>query len=146
MQEVWGSNPTGRVTGKSIPSLWTDNRPAIKGLRPPEHHAGHSILIKRLLQVKEKQHLCFDFILYSNFLLYRWELYWRENHSILIKRLLRVNKNMLARSGYCRSTIAYTYIYIYIYTYICVISLSLYIYIYIYILCTPAAAPSKGGG
>ena len=30
----------GRVTGKSIPSLWRDKHPAIKGLRPPEHHAG----------------------------------------------------------------------------------------------------------
>ena len=25
------------------PSLWRDKRPAIKGLRPPEHHAGHPI-------------------------------------------------------------------------------------------------------
>ena len=38
---------TGRVTGKSVPSLWRDERPAIKGLRPPEHHAGHSIRIKK---------------------------------------------------------------------------------------------------
>ena len=30
----------GRVTGKSTPSLWRDKHPAIKGLRPPEHHAG----------------------------------------------------------------------------------------------------------
>ena len=30
----------GRVTGKSIPSLWRDRHPAIKDLRPPEHHAG----------------------------------------------------------------------------------------------------------
>ena len=30
----------GRVTGKSIPSLWRDKHPAIKGLRSPEHHAG----------------------------------------------------------------------------------------------------------
>ena len=30
----------GRVTGQSIPSLWRDKHPAIKGLRPPEHHAG----------------------------------------------------------------------------------------------------------
>ena len=37
---------TGRVTGKSVPSLWRDERPAIKGLRPPEHHAGHSIRTK----------------------------------------------------------------------------------------------------
>ena len=34
---------TGRVRGKSIPSLWRDKHPAIKGPRPPEHHAGHSI-------------------------------------------------------------------------------------------------------
>ena len=32
---------TGRVAGKSIPSLWREKHPAIKGLRPPEHHAGH---------------------------------------------------------------------------------------------------------
>ena len=42
---------TRQVTGKSIPSLWRDKHPGIKGLRPPEHHAGHSILIKRLLRV-----------------------------------------------------------------------------------------------
>ena len=38
---------TGRVTGKSTPSLWRDKRLAIKGLRPPEHHAGHSIRTER---------------------------------------------------------------------------------------------------
>ena len=43
MQEVWGSDPTGRVTGKSIPSLWRDKHPAINGVRPPEHYAGPSI-------------------------------------------------------------------------------------------------------
>ena len=31
---------TGLVTGKSIRILWRDTHPAIKGLRPPEHHAG----------------------------------------------------------------------------------------------------------
>ena len=31
---------TGRVRGKSIISLPRDKHPAIKGLRPPEHHAG----------------------------------------------------------------------------------------------------------
>ena len=30
----------GRVTGESAPSLWRDRHPAIKGLRPPGHHAG----------------------------------------------------------------------------------------------------------
>ena len=30
----------GRVTGKSIPGLLGEKRPAIKGLRPPEHLAG----------------------------------------------------------------------------------------------------------
>ena len=30
----------GRVTGKSTPSLWRNEHPAVKGLRPPEHHAG----------------------------------------------------------------------------------------------------------
>ena len=30
----------GRVTGKPTPSLWRDEHPAIKGLRPPEHHPG----------------------------------------------------------------------------------------------------------
>ena len=39
MQEVWGSNP--RLGGLRVsPSLWRDNHPAIKGLPPPEHHAG----------------------------------------------------------------------------------------------------------
>ena len=33
---------TGRVRGKSTLSLWKGKRPAIKGLRPPEHHAGKS--------------------------------------------------------------------------------------------------------
>ena len=37
---------TGQITGK--PS------PAIKGLRPPEHHAGQLYQIKRLLRVKTK--------------------------------------------------------------------------------------------
>ena len=32
----------GRVTGKPTPSLWRDKHPAIKGLRPPERHAGQS--------------------------------------------------------------------------------------------------------
>ena len=31
---------TGQVKGKAIPSLWRDARRAIKGPRPPEHHAG----------------------------------------------------------------------------------------------------------
>ena len=34
---------TGRVRGKSTPSLWRDKHPVIQGLWPPEHHAGHSI-------------------------------------------------------------------------------------------------------
>ena len=46
---------TGLVMGKSIPSLWRDKHPAVKGLRPPEHHAGHSIRNKRLLQVVKKK-------------------------------------------------------------------------------------------
>ena len=31
---------TGRVRGKATPSLWRDSHLAIKGLQPPEHHAG----------------------------------------------------------------------------------------------------------
>ena len=31
---------TGWATGKSSPRPWRDKHPAIKGLRPPEHHAG----------------------------------------------------------------------------------------------------------
>ena len=31
---------TGWVWGRSAPSLWRDKHPAIKGLQPPEHHAG----------------------------------------------------------------------------------------------------------
>ena len=38
----------GRVTGKSTASLWRDKHPAIKSLRPPEHHAGHSIRTKHI--------------------------------------------------------------------------------------------------
>ena len=33
------TNTPMRVKGKSIPSLWRDKHPAIKGLRPPEHYA-----------------------------------------------------------------------------------------------------------
>ena len=41
MQEVSGSDPRlAGFRGKSIPSLWRDRRPPIKGLWPPEHHAG----------------------------------------------------------------------------------------------------------
>ena len=47
MLEVGLESRTGRVTGKSTPSLWRDKRPAIKGLGPPEHHAGHSIRTKQ---------------------------------------------------------------------------------------------------
>ena len=41
----------------SIPSLWRERHPAVKGLRPPEHHAGkfHPDL-KRLLRVKNNKH------------------------------------------------------------------------------------------
>ena len=46
---------TGRVTGKSIPRLWRDKRPAIKGLRPPEHHAGHSVRTKKTPESKTTQ-------------------------------------------------------------------------------------------
>ena len=45
---------TGRVTGKSIPSLWRDKHFAIEGLRPPGHHAGHSIQTKK--DSSESQH------------------------------------------------------------------------------------------
>ena len=49
MQEVRGLNPRlgGLGVYKSTPSLWRDMHPAIKGLRPPEHHAGHSIRTKK---------------------------------------------------------------------------------------------------
>ena len=47
----------GRVTGTSIPSLWRDKHPAIKGLRPPEHHVENSIRTKRLFgSNKHKQY------------------------------------------------------------------------------------------
>ena len=35
----------GRVTGKTFPRLWGDECPAIKGLRLPERHAGHFLLV-----------------------------------------------------------------------------------------------------
>ena len=46
----------GWVTGKSIPILWRDKRPAVKGLWPSEHHAGkfHPDQ-KRLLRVKQQK-------------------------------------------------------------------------------------------
>ena len=41
MQEVRGSSPTlGGLRVSQLQSLWRDKHPAIKGLRPPEHHAG----------------------------------------------------------------------------------------------------------
>ena len=46
---------TGRVRGKSIPSLWRDKHPAIKGLRPPEHHAGYSIRTNKHFSESNKQ-------------------------------------------------------------------------------------------
>ena len=50
---------TGRMMGKSIPSLWRDNRPAINGLRPPEHHVGHYKMKQQneLLRVKQQMNL-----------------------------------------------------------------------------------------
>ena len=38
---------TVRIRGKSTPSLRRDKHPAIKGFRPPEHFAGHSIRTKK---------------------------------------------------------------------------------------------------
>ena len=41
MQEVRGSSPRlGVLRVSQLQSLWRDKHPAIKGLRPPEHHAG----------------------------------------------------------------------------------------------------------
>ena len=41
MQEVRGSSPRlGGLRVSQLQSLWRDKHPAIKGLRPPEHHAG----------------------------------------------------------------------------------------------------------
>ena len=40
----------GRVKGKSIPSLWRDEHPAMKGRRPPEHCTGHFVWTNRLLR------------------------------------------------------------------------------------------------
>ena len=43
MQEVWGSSATGRVAGKSIPSLWSGSREAMMRIKitppppPPPH-------------------------------------------------------------------------------------------------------------
>ena len=37
----------GRVTGKSTPGLWRNRHPAIKGLWPPEHHAGQFLPAKK---------------------------------------------------------------------------------------------------
>ena len=32
---------TCKRTANQFPSLWRDRHPAVKGLRPPERHAGH---------------------------------------------------------------------------------------------------------
>ena len=49
---------TGRVTGKSIPSLWRDRHPATKGLRPPEHDSGHSIRTKKTPPNSTNMYVC----------------------------------------------------------------------------------------
>ena len=46
---------TGRVTGKSIPSLWRDRHPAIKGLRPPSTTQGIPPGPKKTLRVNKKR-------------------------------------------------------------------------------------------
>ena len=51
MQEVSGSNP--RLGGSGVSAFQASGgigtrHPAIKGLRPPEHHAGHSIRNKQI--------------------------------------------------------------------------------------------------
>ena len=50
-------SPTGWVTGKSIPSLWREKHPAIKG-RPQEHYAGHSTRTKKTPPSQAKQQFC----------------------------------------------------------------------------------------
>ena len=45
----------GRVTGKSIPSLWRDKHPAIKSLWPPEHHAGKLCQVQQDLKTPSNQ-------------------------------------------------------------------------------------------
>ena len=40
---------TGPFTGEPIPSLRRDKHPAIKGLRPLKHHAGHSVRTKNTI-------------------------------------------------------------------------------------------------
>ena len=48
---------TGRVMGKPLPSLWRDKHPAIKGLQPPEQHAGHSNRTKQTPPSQTKNRL-----------------------------------------------------------------------------------------
>ena len=46
---------TWLVTGESTRSLRRDKHPAIKGLRPPEHDAGHSIRTKKTTPPSQTQ-------------------------------------------------------------------------------------------
>ena len=46
---------TERVKGESTPNIRRDMHPAIKGLRPPEHHAGHSIRTKQISTESKQQ-------------------------------------------------------------------------------------------
>ena len=59
---------TGRVTGRPTPSLWRDKHPAIEGLRPPEHHARHSIRTKK--DFSESNELLYRVVLYCIILLH----------------------------------------------------------------------------
>ena len=65
MQEVWGSQ-AGRVTDKSIPSLWRDKHPAIKGLQPPDHHAGKFHPDHKKTPPSNKEKTSLEFCLLSN--------------------------------------------------------------------------------
>ena len=61
----------GRVTGKSIPSLWREKHPAIKGPRPPEHPAGKFHLDHINTPPSQNTNWCTRFTLYSRTLLSR---------------------------------------------------------------------------
>ena len=131
MQEVWGSHPTGRVTGRFIPSLRRDKHPAINGHRPSTHCAGHSIRTKHTALSKTKNIVCHK----SNLVLARATIAFGDHLSAPIFTLTPFTSSMADEGG---GIYVYLSIYRSIYhinnhinnddMYLCV-----YIYIYMYV-------------
>ena len=52
----WCNRRTIATAAKTVPSLWRHKHPAIEGLLPPEHSAGHSMQCKeQVLRIRQKQ-------------------------------------------------------------------------------------------